>query len=115
MGIHLHCENKYEELLQILDAVYKYVPVKSLEEVANINGTEYKMTREAAHQILIGGDQLTTARIRGCQLIRMNSTTEQSRLSGLLSVTEDWHTKVVLLQVKVHKMHTACTQYNDYI
>lgn len=99
MGIHLHCESKYEELLQILDVIYKYVPVKCVEEVANFNGTELKMTREVSHQILIGGDQMTAARIRGCQLIRINSATEQSRLSGLFPVAEDWHTKVILLKV----------------
>ena len=51
------------------------------------------------HQILLGGDQLTVARCRGCQIIRINSVTQTKKLCGLHPVIEDWHAKVTLLEV----------------
>ena len=79
-------------MLQILDHVHNYVPGKSLEQEQEIGLNTYTVT-------LFGGDLLTTARCRGCQAIRINSATESQKLSGLLPVIEDWHTKVVLLEV----------------
>ena len=99
MGVYLNSEQKYDEMLQILDRVHNYVPSKSLEQELEIGLNTYTVTKEAFHQILFGGDQLTTARCRGCQAIRINSATESQKLSGLLPVIEDWHTKVVLLEV----------------
>ena len=40
---------------------------------------------------LVGGDQLTVARIRGTQKIRGNSETSEQRFDGLLPVVVDWH------------------------
>lgn len=42
---------------------------------------------------------MTAARIRGSQRIRSNSENDVDRLEGLCAVIEDWHAKVVLLQV----------------
>ena len=95
----MHSEQKYEELLQILDALHKYVPKKSSEEQVTTNGTTHTITRENTHQLLLGGDQLTAARCRGCKCIRVNSATESMKSSGLHPVCEDWHAKVILLEV----------------
>ena len=86
-------------MLQIMDNLHNYVPVKSTDEEIDISGSKLIVKREVLHQILCGGDQLTVSRLRGCQLIRMNSVSESTKLSGLLPVAEDWHTKVILLEV----------------
>ena len=49
--------------------------------------------------VLFGGDQLTAARARGSQQIRLNSERASDRLQGLIPVAEDWHTSVILLTV----------------
>uniref|UniRef100_A0A1X7SP68 DUF6589 domain-containing protein n=1 Tax=Amphimedon queenslandica TaxID=400682 RepID=A0A1X7SP68_AMPQE len=91
LGIYLHSERSYDEFLQILDKLEKYIPKKIVEHDG--------LMREVHHQVLLGGDQMTAARARGSKMIRMNSTTDSKRLTGLLPVSEDWHTKVILLEV----------------
>ena len=49
---------------------------------------------------MIGGDYLTVAHARGAQKIRITLKSED-RLDVLLPVSEDWHTKMCLLQVHV--------------
>ena len=57
----------------------------------------------------LGGDQLTSARICGSLIVRSNAYEAQQRLEGLAAVTEDWHTKVILLEVRVIEAgYTAC-------
>ena len=58
---------------------------------------------------VVGGDYLTTARMRGAQRIRGNSETSADRFDGLLPVAEDWHAKVCLLEVRVSgHIHNYC-------
>ena len=52
------------------------------------------------HRLLFGGDQLTAKRARAGIRIRNNSTNSADRLEGLLPVAEDWHAKVVFLEVR---------------
>ena len=78
------------------------MPTKSVEEDIDVAGTKYKIAREAFHQLLFGGDQMTAARCRGAQIIRINSTTDSLKLCGLHPVAEDWHAKVILLEVHVY-------------
>ena len=49
--------------------------------------------------VYVGGDQMTAARVRGSQRIRSNSDTDIDRLEGVTGAVEDWHAKVVFLQV----------------
>ena len=49
---------------------------------------------------LIGGDQLTACRIRGTQLLRDSQDKRVDRYEGLKPVAEDWHARMVLMQVK---------------
>ena len=51
------------------------------------------------HHILLGGDQLTVARVRGAQRIRNNSENGRACLEGFHAVAEDWHTKLCYLKV----------------
>ena len=94
-------ENKLEEIVDILDELQKYAPSEShTREVPIPNTTEVKSLKEIAfHRLLFGGDQLTAKRARAGIRIRNNSMNSADRLEGLLPVAEDWHTKVVFLEV----------------
>ena len=49
--------------------------------------------------VLIGGDQLTVARIRGVQGLRDTEAKCADRYEGLRPVVEDWHTRMPLMKV----------------
>ena len=101
LGVFLKDENKLDEIVDILQDLQKYAPaVSQTTEVHVPNSSEVKSLREIAfHRLLFGGDQLTAKRARAGIRIRNNSTNGEDRLEGLLPVAEDWHAKVVLLQV----------------
>ena len=107
LGIYLHSEQKYDEMLCILDKLYKYVPKKSFSEDVIVEDKKYSVVTEIAHQILVGGDQMTAARCRGCQGIRINSDNDSAKLCGFHPVAKDWHTKVVLLKVTISHLITC--------
>ena len=50
---------------------------------------------------------MTAARTRGCKRIRSNAERGTERFEGFEAVVEDWHAKVVLLEVR----HNTCTMY----
>lgn len=52
-------------------------------------------------KILFGGDYLTAAHIRGMQALRATEDKAIDRLEGVISVVEDWHTRMTLLKVWV--------------
>ena len=54
----------------------------------------------------VGGDQLTTARIRGCQKVMSNSDSDLGRLEGVTALIEDWHAKVAFLGVSIIIIYT---------
>lgn len=84
-----------------MDDLQQYCPVVHEKEVVLTTGESEPDTIQQFHYhpILFGGDQLTIARIRGSQRIRMNSEDEKGRLEGLVPCVEDWHSKVILLEV----------------
>lgn len=43
---------------------------------------------------------MTAARVRGCRRVMSNSPTDVGRLEGITALLEDWHAKVILLQVR---------------
>ena len=49
--------------------------------------------------IHVGGDQLTSARVRGSQKVCSYNDRGVDRVEGLQAVTEDWHAKGILLTV----------------
>ena len=80
--------------------VHQYVPVKEYEREVQVDtDTTVQQIHSKAHRIPFGGDQLTAARIRGTQAAKCNSVTCAKRFDGLIPVIEDWHTKIVLLEV----------------
>ena len=48
---------------------------------------------------MIGGDQLTAARIRRCKRLCSNGESGKERLDGLTALVEDWHASGILLTV----------------
>ena len=48
----------------------------------------------------MGGNHLTSARMRNAIKIKVNSKTDCKRLSGIVPVMDDWHTKVNLFSDK---------------
>ena len=50
--------------------------------------------------IIVGGDQMTAARTRGCKRIRSNAERGKERLEGFHALIEDWHAKGILLGVR---------------
>ena len=94
-------ENKLEEMVDILQELQKFVPSKSETKDVQVPDTnEVRSLSEIAfHRLLFGGDQLTAKRARDGVRIQNNSTNSADRLEGLLPVFEDWHTKVVFLEV----------------
>ena len=56
---------------------------------------------DTMHKVLIGGDQLTVARMKGAKSMHEVSQHDAGRLDGFIPVVEDWHTKVCLLEVRL--------------
>jgi len=90
-------------MIQIASHVHQYVPIIEHETQTRIttDSTVVDVTEHSSvlHPLLFGGDQLTAARMRGAKEAKCNSITAARRLEGLIPVIEDWHTKVVLLEV----------------
>ena len=93
-------------MIKVLEKIHVYVPSKDVERiftVPNEKGPASVITVEDKKYstLLVGGDQLTVARIRGAQMIRGNSETSEQRFDGLLPVCEDWHVKMCFLEVRI--------------
>ena len=101
LGVYLKDENKLEDIVDILGELQKYAPSKSeTTDVPIPNTTEVMSLKEIAfHRLRFGGDQLTAKRARAGVCTRNNSINSADCLEGLLPVAEDWHAKVVFLEV----------------
>lgn len=86
-------ENKGEDMIRILQHLQRYVPAIEI-------ASEQSSTNMLQHRLLLGGDQLTVARARGAQTAMCSELNEADRLEGFIPVIQDWHAKVVLLQVR---------------
>lgn len=109
-------------MCSIMDELQGYCPVMQEKTVVQTTGESEPDTIEHSHyhSILFSGDQLTVARIRGAQRIRLNSEDERGRLEGLVPCVEDWHTKVTLLEVchthnTSQESHALCVYMLHYI
>ena len=82
-----------------------YVPsirtIQQFEDPEDPSGEPEVTDIEIDHfcQIMIGGDQVTAARVRGSQSIRRNSDNGRMQLDAFNRVVEDWHTKMCFMQV----------------
>ena len=92
---------KYDDMIAIMEHLHKYVPTETKTIEVNLpqTGDKIDVTKTDFHTILFGGDQLTSKRARGSQMIRSNSITSTEQITGLLPCTEDWHARLCLLEV----------------
>lgn len=116
LGVILKNENVLNEMVQILDRLHNYVPMTQTEQEFDVvhddDDVEHlSITVDHFHHILLGGDQLTVARVRGCQRIRNNSESGRACLEGLLPVAEDWHSKMCYLKVSLNETVALCTHH----
>ncbi len=76
-------ENKSDEMVDILTHLHQYVPIHSSTHACTLSTNEtVEEERAALHPILVGGDQLTVARMRGAIKAKANSqTTERGYLA----------------------------------
>ena len=87
-------------MAEILQSLHQYVPCVSSETTKTISTNENIVEYvENMHSILIGGDQVTVARIRAAQYAKRNSERPTKRLDGFIPVIENWHTKANILDV----------------
>ena len=95
LGVMLKSENNYDDMIDIMDHLHKYVPSLHTSEDVTFRSTGENAVahRVDFHPLIFGGDQLTVKRARGGQKIRSNSKTEDHKLGGLVPVAEDWHAK----------------------
>ena len=102
LGIILRNENKLDEMAEIMEHLHKYVPFETCTEqqFQLASGEELTIASNKMHHILIGGDQLTVARIRSVQEGLLNSNSPRERMEGIVPVVEDWHAKVIFLKVR---------------
>lgn len=63
------------------------------------NGDIYTSEEEVFFEILMGGDQVTVTRARSAISIRRTHDTNREKLRGIEPVIEDWHARMVLMQV----------------
>ena len=108
LGVIPNNENKREDMLFIIDDLHRYVPCVPYQ-VSRINRKGDTVIEERAqfHKILVGGDQLTSARMRSAIKMKVNSQTDCKRLCGIIPVVEDWHTKVNFLRVSINNINTT--------
>lgn len=89
LGVLLHNENKLDEMSEILThyqtTLVPTLPVEGHHTLSNGSVIDFDDTR--FHELLIGGDQLTVARIRGAHDKRADR--------------EDWHTRMTLMKVSI--------------
>lgn len=99
----------------ILEYFMKLVPTKPSEgHLVLPNGSSVDYDTTIFFKILLGGDQLTVARVRGTQALRQNEDTAVNRLQGLIPVIEDWHARMALIKVItiIFSFMSLCKSHN---
>lgn len=90
-------------MCKAMDELHEYVPTKHTVVERSLATGEVKRN-EDYHlcKILISGDQLTVARVRGSAAACVDHQTSQECLEGFIPVVEDWHAKQCLLKVIIY-------------
>ena len=110
LGVVFKNENKLDEMVDIMDHLNQYVPTEVTHTTVQIPGRAPKrMQIDTMHKVLVGGDQLTVARMKGAKSMREDSQHDAGRLDGFIPVVEDWHTKVCLLEVRLFMLLLCCS------
>ena len=109
LGVQLRNENKLEDMGKILEELHiKCVPTNRSEgELTLPNGHTIPVDDTQFFQTLLGGDQLTVARVRGTVGLRRTHDKPLDHLDGILPVVEDWHARMTLMKVHLIYRHTV--------
>lgn len=100
LGVQPHNENKLVEMAKILEEFHQYVPsIPASETVALEDGSTRSVDTTQFFQLLMGGDQLTVARVRGTAALRATHDSPSERLNGIMPVVADWHARPTLMKV----------------
>ena len=86
LGVLTKCENKGEDMVDILHYMHRYVPTVSDEVFV---------------PVFFGGDQLTRERAYHAQDAKLQSSTPLRKLLGLVPKCEDWHARTSFYQVGI--------------
>ena len=101
MGVLCKNENKASEMCEIMDDFHKYVPMHTQDAEDSQGQISSDHSTSIVYPILLGGDQLTIARVRGSQKLRNNEYTPADRLEGFIPFAQDWHAFVAFLDVSI--------------
>ena len=100
IGVYLNNENKLNEMAIILQSLMSMVPTLHNEECVPLSdGNTVTVDKTSFHKVLLGGDQLTAARVRGTKSLKQIETRAVDRLQGLIPVVEDWHARMAFVTV----------------
>ena len=81
------------------------VPTESAEGQHVLpNGSTIPCDDTRLLKVLLGGDQLTVARVCGTQALRASEDKAVDRLEGVIPVIEDWHARMTLMIVSAHNI-----------
>ena len=98
LGVIEENENKIDEMCKSMDKLHEYVPTELVVVERTLESGEVKrMENYAMCKTLIGGDQLTVARVRGSAAARVDHQNKRDQLEDFVPVIEDWHAKQCLL------------------
>lgn len=77
-------ENKLDEMCKILHELQRYVPSSKITEVTTLpDGRVFTHDNYKLHPVILGGDQMTVARICGAVAVRSNHEKAQDHLEYL--------------------------------
>ena len=83
----------------VLDSFTTYVPMQESSKTLKMNGKSYTYDDTKLIQLLIFGDQLTVARIRGIEQLRDCQVEAKDTLQGFVAVIADWHSQICLVEL----------------
>ena len=92
LGIETKKEANLKEMAQILDSLNKYVPVHG-----NNSFTEDGILVP----LVIFGDQLTVAGIRGATVLHSYHSSVKEKLEGFVGTISDWHARLCFVTVGI--------------
>ena len=89
-------------MFEILQYLHSYVPTVHGQVEIECPSTSDVVLSDIVdhHEVLLGGDLLSSFRVRGVQRLMKYSDNIDLKCDGLMAVSEDWHTKLTFLEVK---------------
>jgi len=87
-------------MADILEDLHEnYVPTIMSEDIVHLpDQTTRTLENPQFCKTLLGGDQLTAARVRGATALRLTHQKPAYRLEGVVPVVEDWHARLTLMK-----------------